>query len=55
MTQQVSELQTTLGLNLLKSQMATDAAQATKMMESLSETNSIASHPYKGSSVDVKA
>ncbi len=54
MGKQVAELQQTLGLNLLKSQMATQTAQAVKMMEALPKSEQ-APHPFKGTAVDMKA
>ncbi|MGG3739394.1 polyribonucleotide nucleotidyltransferase [Aeribacillus pallidus] len=56
MGKQVAELQHTLNLNLLKSQMATQTAQVTTMLEDLRETNQhVAPHPYKGKVVDIQA
>lgn len=54
MGKQVAELQQTLSMNLLKSQMATQTAQAITMMDSLPQTPS-APHPYKGAGIDLKA
>ncbi|WP_338750821.1 hypothetical protein [Bacillus sp. FJAT-52991] len=53
MGKQVAELQHTLNLNLLKSQMATQTAQAVQMMEMLPKVQS-APHPYKGIAIDIK-
>ncbi len=50
MGKQVAELQRTLSMNLLKSQMATQAAQVTVMMKDMQP----APHPSKGHAVDVK-
>ncbi|MDQ0216555.1 hypothetical protein J2S13_003017 [Oikeobacillus pervagus] len=55
MAKQVSELQHTLNLNLLKSQMATQAAQVTNMMKAMNTNHHEAPHPYKGQSIDVQA
>ncbi|WP_158598198.1 hypothetical protein [Falsibacillus albus] len=51
MGQQVSELRHTLNLNLLKSQMATQTAQAVVMLDKMTPA---APHPYKGNSIDLK-
>ncbi|MFD2681681.1 polyribonucleotide nucleotidyltransferase [Bacillus seohaeanensis] len=53
MGKQVAELQHTLSMNLLSSQMSTQTAQATVMLEDFRE-NQAASHPYKGQSLDIK-
>ncbi|WP_203361411.1 putative motility protein [Bacillus sp. REN10] len=53
MGKQVAELQQTLSLNLLKSQMATQTAQAIQMMDTLPNVPS-APHPHKGTMIDIK-
>ncbi|MGM7636311.1 putative motility protein [Bacillaceae bacterium SAS-127] len=53
MGKQVAELQQTLSLNLLKSQMATQTAQAIQMMETLPKVQA-APHPHKGAAIDIK-
>ncbi|MBM7649721.1 hypothetical protein JOC78_002695 [Bacillus ectoiniformans] len=53
MGKQVAELQQTLSMNLLKSQMATQTAQAITMMDSLPKSPP-APHPYKGAGIDLK-
>ncbi|PFA64028.1 hypothetical protein CN378_16095 [Bacillus sp. AFS015802] len=53
MGKQVAELQRTLSMNLLKSQMATQAAQVTVMMKDM-QVSQPAPHPSKGHVVDVK-
>ncbi|WP_433743927.1 hypothetical protein [Falsibacillus pallidus] len=52
---QVSELRHTLNLNLLKSQMATETAQAVVMLQKMAPPAASSPHPYKGIAVDVKA
>ncbi|MGM0853626.1 MAG: hypothetical protein ACQEWI_13580 [Bacillota bacterium] len=53
MGKQVAELQRTLSMNLLKSQMATQTAQATVMMKEM-QVSQLAPHPDKGHVLDVK-
>ncbi len=53
MGKQVAELQHTLSMNLLKSQMATQTAQVTVMMKEM-QVSQPAPHPSKGLMVDVK-
>ncbi|MCA0150901.1 MULTISPECIES: hypothetical protein [Rossellomorea] len=53
MGKQVAELQRTLSMNLLKSQMATQTAQVTVMMRDL-QASQPAPHPSKGHAVDIK-
>ncbi|MCA1056803.1 hypothetical protein LCM10_17710 [Rossellomorea aquimaris] len=52
MGKQVAELQHTLSMNLLKSQMSTQAANVTVMLRDM-QTNH-APHPTKGQAVDLK-
>ncbi|MGM0847321.1 MAG: polyribonucleotide nucleotidyltransferase [Bacillota bacterium] len=56
MSRQTAELQQTVSLSLLQSQMASQMAGATAMMENMTEAGQIkdAPHPFKGSSVDLK-
>ncbi|MFE8703316.1 polyribonucleotide nucleotidyltransferase [Cytobacillus sp. FJAT-54145] len=56
MARQVGELQHTLNLNLLSSQMATQTAAVTTMIEDMTQTQKAvqAPHPYLGSRLDVK-
>ncbi|TYR72856.1 polyribonucleotide nucleotidyltransferase [Rossellomorea vietnamensis] len=56
MSRQTAELQHTLNLGLLQSQMASQMAGATAMMENMTETAHMkeAPHPFKGGSVDLK-
>lgn len=52
---QVSQLQQTLSMNLLQSQIATQAAHVTVMMEDFTQAQaSLPSHPSLGSKIDVK-
>jgi hypothetical protein len=53
MGKQVAELQRTLSMNLLKSQMSTQAAHVTVMLQDMKEANA-APHPSKGLSIDLK-
>ncbi|MCA1066479.1 hypothetical protein QTG56_10135 [Rossellomorea sp. AcN35-11] len=53
MGKQVAELQRTLSMNLLKSQMATQTAQVTVMMKEM-QASQPAPHPSKGHAIDVK-
>jgi hypothetical protein len=53
MGKQVAELQRTLSMNLLKSQMSTQAAHVTVMLQDMQAANT-APHPGKGLNVDVK-
>ena len=53
MGKQVAELQRTLSMNLLKSQMATQTAQVTVMMKEM-QVSKPSPHPSKGLVVDVK-
>jgi hypothetical protein len=53
MGKQVAELQRTLSMNLLKSQMATQTAQVTVMMKEM-QVSQPAPHPVKGHVLDVK-
>jgi hypothetical protein len=53
MGKQVAELQRTLSMNLLKSQMSTQAAHVTVMLQDMHSANA-APHPSKGLNVDVK-
>ncbi|MCH1625421.1 polyribonucleotide nucleotidyltransferase [Fredinandcohnia quinoae] len=56
MSNNVLELQRTLSMNLLKSQMATQAAQAVVMLEdfnSSAKAGTSAPHPTLGKSVDI--
>ncbi|TMU86007.1 polyribonucleotide nucleotidyltransferase [Bacillus sp. BHET2] len=53
MGKQVAELQHTLSMNLLKSQMATQTAQVTVMMKEMQVSQPVP-HPSKGLMVDVK-
>ncbi len=50
MSRQVAELQHTVSLSLVKTQMATQAAQAVVMLQDMKE----ASHPHKGTVIDQK-
>jgi hypothetical protein len=56
MAKQVSELQHTLNLSLLKGQMATQAAQATVMLEDFAKTQQSvqAPHPTLGKQIDIR-
>jgi hypothetical protein len=56
MAKQVSELQHTLNLSLLKGQMATQAAQATVMLEDFAKAQHAvqASHPTLGKQIDIR-
>lgn len=54
MGKQVAELQQTVSLSLMQSQLATQTAHATVMMEQLSAATP-APHPFKGGAIDVKA
>ncbi|WP_456273582.1 polyribonucleotide nucleotidyltransferase [Bacillus sp. AK031] len=56
MSRQTAELQHTLNLSLLQSQMASQVAGATAMMEKMVEpaNASEAQHPFKGNSIDLK-
>jgi hypothetical protein len=56
MSRQTAELQHTLNLSLLQSQMASQVAGAAAMMENMTEAASAkeAPHPYKGGSIDFK-
>jgi putative salt-induced outer membrane protein YdiY len=51
MGKQVGELQQTVQLSLLQSQLSTQAAQATVMLEKMNEAS--APHPFKGNHIDV--
>ncbi|WP_064092727.1 putative motility protein [Rossellomorea aquimaris] len=53
MGKQVAELQHTLSMNLLKSQMSTQTAQVTAMLEKMNSSQP-APHPSKGHTVDIK-
>ena len=53
MGKQVAELQRTLSMNLLKSQMATQTAHVTVMMKEM-QVSQPAPHPDKGHVLDVK-
>lgn len=54
MGKQAAQLQQTLSLNLLKSQMATQAAHATVMLEDMENSQPAqAPHPTLGNSVDL--
>ncbi|KMK91369.1 putative motility protein [Rossellomorea marisflavi] len=50
MSRQVADLQHTVSLSLMKTQMATQAAQAVVMLQDMKE----ASHPHKGTVIDQK-
>ncbi|WP_409251741.1 polyribonucleotide nucleotidyltransferase [Bacillus sp. SCS-153A] len=56
MSKQTAELQHTLNLSLLQSQMASQMAGATAMMENMTEAagSKDAPHPFKGGSIDLK-
>ncbi len=55
MGKQLAELQHTLSMNLLKSQMSTQAAQVTVMMKDMQASqNATVSHPSKGHAIDLK-
>jgi hypothetical protein len=55
MAGQVGQLQQTLSMNLLQSQMATQAAHVTVMMEDFTQAQaSLPSHPSLGTKIDVK-
>ncbi|RAK21097.1 hypothetical protein B0I26_10349 [Anoxybacillus vitaminiphilus] len=56
MAKQVSELQHTLNLSLLKNQMATQAAQATVMLEDFAKAQHTAQapHPTLGKQLDIR-
>ncbi|MCM2589705.1 putative motility protein [Rossellomorea marisflavi] len=50
MARQVADLQHTVSLSLMKTQMATQAAQAVVMLQDMKK----ASHPHKGTVIDQK-
>jgi hypothetical protein len=52
MGKQAAELQRTLSMNLLKSQMSTQAAHVTVMLQDMQSANA-ATHPSKGLNVDL--
>ena len=56
MSRQTAELQHTLNLSLLQSQMASQMAGATAMMEKMTVPAQVsdAPHPFKGGSIDLK-
>ncbi|MDF0728375.1 polyribonucleotide nucleotidyltransferase [Cytobacillus sp. S13-E01] len=57
MANNVAEIQRTLSSNLLKSQMATQAAQATVMLDDLTKAQAStqqAPHPTHGNRLDLK-
>ncbi|MBA2871836.1 hypothetical protein HNQ85_002111 [Anoxybacillus calidus] len=56
MAKQVSELQHTLHLTLMKREMVTQAAQATVMIEDFAKAQHVlqASHPTLGKQLDVR-
>jgi hypothetical protein len=56
MSRQTAELQHTLNLSLLQSQMASQVAGATAMMENMTDAaaSKEAPHPFKGGSIDLK-
>ncbi|RIW35634.1 hypothetical protein D3H55_07045 [Bacillus salacetis] len=56
MGRQTAELQHTLNLSLLQSQMASQMAGATAMMENMTDASGQkeAPHPFKGGTIDLK-
>jgi hypothetical protein len=56
MAGQVTELRRTLNLNMMSSQMATQAAHATVMLEDFTQAQATttASHPTLGNQIDIK-
>lgn len=57
MSRQLADMQQVLSINLLKSQMATQAAHVTIMLEDMTEGQTIAKapHPTLGKTIDTSA
>ncbi len=55
MANQLRSLQSTVQMSVLNNSLKMSSAAATEMLESLPAGQSVALHPHKGASIDLKA